>query len=137
MKKRIPSYFNFNQLTPPGGGIELHETLEEACKREVNEETGLVIANPILRGVVSYISHVNNGHAVTMFFVSTDVSGELQTMEPEKHAPEWVSLAELPTDERVPDYYRELIIRCIHSNQPINATLQWMKPDGRFQWSIH
>lgn len=32
-----------DKLWFPGGGIEIHETLEEGLKREVKEETGLEI----------------------------------------------------------------------------------------------
>ncbi|WP_051620502.1 NUDIX hydrolase [Paenibacillus sp. UNC451MF] len=136
MKKLIRSYFNFDQLTPPGGGVELHETLEQACIREMQEETGVIVASPKLRGILSYINHTNEGHSVTLLYVSTNLEGELITMEPEKHVPEWVDLSTLSNNERVPDYYRAMIARSLTQTDVFNATIEWLKPDGRFRCTI-
>ena len=38
-------------ITFPGGHVEINETLEEAVIREIKEETGLDIKNPILCGI--------------------------------------------------------------------------------------
>jgi 8-oxo-dGTP diphosphatase len=138
MHKHIPSYFNYNKLTPPGGGLEPGETLEEGCIRELHEETGLWIAEPELRGVMSYINYGNRTQNVTMLFYTNNVQGELAVKEPEKHTPEWVELDTIDTNERVPDYYRA-IIRHLLTGQPLlNARLEWNKPGAMeaFTWTI-
>ncbi|ULL16378.1 NUDIX hydrolase [Paenibacillus sp. H1-7] len=140
MEKLIPSYFNYKQLAPPGGGPELHETLEEACIREMDEETGLKINCPVLKGVVSYINHGNNDHAVTFFFVTDEVQGELITKEPEKHVPRWVEIETLTDNKLVPCYYKEFLKIMLNENSVVllNARLEWNKKDSdkNFIWSI-
>lgn len=58
-----------------GGHVELGETLEEACAREMYEETGLMVEDLKLKGVVSFISHTGSEyHSVCFFFVTHDVT---------------------------------------------------------------
>ncbi len=45
------------QWEPPGGVLELDETIEEGLIREVHEETGLVVAPERLTGVYKNMRH--------------------------------------------------------------------------------
>lgn len=69
----------------PGGGVELGETLEEAVIREVKEETGVIVAHPLIVGVKTgfYIpfqqSKDSAKQAVQSYFACEYKGGELSS----------------------------------------------------------
>jgi 8-oxo-dGTP diphosphatase len=68
-----------------GGKIEISETPDEGCKREVLEETGLVLRKQTFKGLIAL-----NGNECIYVFVSNDFEGDL--MPSEEGSLEWKSL---------------------------------------------
>jgi len=59
----------------PGGSVEIGETVEEACARELLEETGLQVENLRLIGVYSKPDRDPRQHTVSVAFLAdADVS---------------------------------------------------------------
>lgn len=69
-----------------GGALEMGETFEEAAIREAKEETNLDIRNPKVYAITNNIeTYKEEGrHSISVMLVSTDFSGELKVMEPDK-----------------------------------------------------
>lgn len=65
----------------PGGKHDPGETLRECAIREVWEETGLIV-NPY------FLTNVESGGYVCVFYGAVPVEGELELREPHKHR-EW------------------------------------------------
>lgn len=63
--------------SPPGGKIEIGETPEECAVREIKEETGLNISNPVLRGIETAIDIAFPVHWLLFIFRADNPSGEL------------------------------------------------------------
>lgn len=70
----------------PGGYLETGETYETAAIREVKEETGLDIVNPVVVGVSNNLeTYKEEGlHVVSVFLLAKEFSGTLTLMEPTK-----------------------------------------------------
>jgi 8-oxo-dGTP diphosphatase len=63
--------------SPPGGGVEFGELLEDAVKREFVEETGLVVSTGKFLFGCEFVQQPL--HAIELFFEVTRLSGELKT----------------------------------------------------------
>ncbi|HAA02178.1 MAG TPA: DNA mismatch repair protein MutT [Syntrophobacteraceae bacterium] len=68
----------------PGGHLEFSETIEDCAKREVYEETSILIGN-IRYGPFTNDVFVSEGkHYVTLFVFADYAAGMVQVREPEK-----------------------------------------------------
>lgn len=68
---------------PPGGGVDMGETAEDALKREFREETHLEIAQLKLRYLHEFIKPPY--HAIELYFVVTGFSGTLKLGSDPEH----------------------------------------------------
>ena len=67
-------------LTFPGGHVEHGESFRDSVIREVKEETGLDIQNPILCGIKQFQTETDARYVV-LFYKTNQFSGELTASE--------------------------------------------------------
>ena len=71
---------NWQGITFPGGHVEKAESFVESVIREVYEETGLTIENPILCGTKQFQT-ADDARYVVFFFRADRFTGELRSSE--------------------------------------------------------
>ena len=82
--------------TMPGGKLEFGETFEEAAKRELEEETGMILNNAKI--ICLHNNKNEHAHFVTIGILAEDFEGEAKIMEPDEITEwKWFSLEDLPT----------------------------------------
>jgi 8-oxo-dGTP pyrophosphatase MutT (NUDIX family) len=97
----------------PGGIMELGESAEETARREVFEETGLVIGALKLLGVYSgrdYLCVAENGdewYTVITAYVTAEYTGHLSVHDEESISLAWRGVDDLP--ENIAGTHRVLI----------------------------
>jgi 8-oxo-dGTP diphosphatase len=74
----------------PGGFVEIGETVEEACIREVQEETGISISEPQLVGIYSDPTRDPRGHTVSVAFAAFTPNPPSAVAGSDAAAIEWV-----------------------------------------------
>ncbi len=68
----------------PGGHLEFGESIDACAKREVLEETNLVVGNIRHQAFTNDIFIRENKHYATLFVRADYVAGEVTIMEPDK-----------------------------------------------------
>lgn len=76
---------------PPGGVLELGESIQDGLRREVREETGLIVEPVALTGIYKNMARA----IVALVFRCTVTSGEL-VVNAEAAAFRWATPAEVP-----------------------------------------
>ena len=82
--------------TMPGGKMDFGDEIQGAAKREVFEETGIIIKNPKMISINNDKTH--KAHFITMGFLVTDFEGIPEVKEPDEITEwKWFDLNHLPS----------------------------------------
>lgn len=87
---------DFRGLTFPGGHVEPGESFVESVIREVHEETGLTIEDPVLCGIKQFPTE-SGARYVVLLFKATKFTGEIQSSD--EGLVYWLPRRELPNQK--------------------------------------
>ena len=116
-------------LTFPGGHVEHGESFVESVIREVKEETGLTVVNPILCGIKQFQTD-SDARYVVLFYRTSQFSGELRSSA--EGAVRWMPKDELPVRKLAPDM--EEMIRVMESDSL--SEFYYYKENGNWEMKL-
>ena len=110
--------------TLPGGHVEPGESFTDAVVREMQEESGLTVLDPVLCGVKQF--PIDDGRYVVFLFKATAYTGTLASSEEgEMH---WIKKEELPTVNLVEDFFELMDVM----EDPEKSEFQYVIQDGKW-----
>jgi mutator protein MutT len=99
MKKRG---FGVGRYNGVGGKVEGEETIEEAVKREANEEIGVIVGDVTKCAELTFtFPHKEDWNQLVHVYLSSEWSGDI--VETEEMNPTWFSVNTIPYDTMWPD----------------------------------
>lgn len=99
MKKRG---FGVGRYNGVGGKVEDGETIEDAVKRETNEEIGVIVDNLNKCAELTFIfPHKEEWNQLVHVYTVDDWNGEI--IETEEMKPEWFAVKDIPYQSMWPD----------------------------------
>ena len=118
----------------PGGKIEIGESIVPSIKREVYEETGLILNTVKICGVKDWYDKREKKRERVILFTSDDYSGELipETSEGKVY---WISETELKTAKLADDFDKLLEV---FKNEEINEMVYEdnENSDEKLRWDL-
>ena len=93
LKRRRPPHIGL--WTPPGGKMMMGESPQECAIREIFEETGLVIAQPQLRAILTAVDTAWPVHWLLFVFRADDAQGEITASDMPEGELRWIELRAL------------------------------------------
>lgn len=89
--------------SPPGGHMNVFETIEECAHREVLEEAGITIKNLEMLGPINTIFEGQKQHYVVFFMRAEYESGQVQALESTTCDQwEWIDINKIPENLFLP-----------------------------------
>jgi 8-oxo-dGTP diphosphatase/2-hydroxy-dATP diphosphatase len=98
MKKRG---FGAGRWNGFGGKVEAGETIENAAKREIQEEAGVTISDIVKTGEIEFEFKGEAQKLEVNIFKAVSYQGE--PLETEEMKPQWFKVSEIPFDQMWPD----------------------------------
>ncbi|WP_050740832.1 NUDIX domain-containing protein [Acetobacterium bakii] len=95
-----------NQYTIVGGKKEPGEDLLTACKREVFEETNLVLEQAELKGIINNSTQGRDYDVLTCYFLSDSFSGNIKSSH--EGNVEWCNIEESYEKEGISEFYQKI-----------------------------
>jgi 8-oxo-dGTP diphosphatase len=90
LKRRRPPHIGL--WTPPGGKMTMGESPQECAIREVLEETGLTISQPVLRAVLTVVDTAWPVHWLLFVFRASDSEGDGIAADTPEGELRWIDL---------------------------------------------
>ena len=98
----------------PGGHVERLEFVTPSVIREIKEETGLTINNPILCGIKEFHKIEDGKRYIVFFYKASEFSGEIKSSNEGEMF--WYPLEKLMSSDKLIDGFKEMLPVFIDEN---------------------